>query len=92
MHAIFVVSEIDPSRSAEAEDMLTRVVAPQVKAAPGLVSATWGRSADGTDGRSVAVFETEEQARAMARMVEAIPAEAPVTPRQIRVLEVVLQL
>ena len=92
MHALFVVSEIDAGRTAEAEDMLQNVIGPQVKAAPGLVSAVWGRSADGTEGRSVAVFETEEGARGMLAAVEGIPAEAPVKVVSVSVLEVALQL
>jgi len=91
MHAVFVVSKIDASRTAEAEAMLQEVVGPQVKSAPGLVNAVWGRSADGTEGRSVAVFETEEQANAMLGAVKAIPAEAPVSIQSVMVLEVVLQ-
>lgn len=92
MHAVFVVSKIDAGRTAEAEAMLRDVVGPQVKSAPGLVSATWGRSADGTEGRSVAVFETEEQANAMLGAVKAIPAEAPISVQSATVLEVTLQL
>lgn len=92
MHALFVVSEIDASRTAEAEAMLENAVAPQVKKAPGSVSATWGRSADGTEGRSVAIFETEEGARAMLAVVEGMPSDAPVKILSASVLEVVLQL
>ena len=92
MHALFVVSEIDASRTAEAEAMLENAVAPQVKQAPGLVSATWGRSADGTEGRSVVIFETEEVARAMLAVVEGMPSDAPTRILSASVLEVVLQL
>jgi heme-degrading monooxygenase HmoA len=92
MHAVFVVSEIDATRKAEAEAMLQNAVAPQVKQAPGFVSATWARSADGNEGRSMAVFETEEAARALLAVIEAIPADAPVKVVTTSVLEVVLQL
>ena len=92
MHAVFVVSEIDADRKAEAEAMLHNAVAPQVTRAPGFVSATWARSADGTEGRSMAVFETEEAARALLKTIEAIPADAPVKIVTTSVLEVVLQM
>jgi len=92
MHALFVVSEIDTNRSTEAEDQLKNVVAPQVKQAPGLVRATWGRSADGSEGRSVVVFETEEAARGMLAAVKAMPPDGPVKILSASVLEIVLEL
>jgi hypothetical protein len=92
MYAVFVASEIDAARIAEADAMLQNGIAPQVKQAPGFLSATWARSADGTEGRSVAIFETEEAARGLLAAIEAIPADAPVTVVDTSVLEVVLQL
>jgi hypothetical protein len=92
MHAVFVQSQIDADRTAEAEAMLRDVVAPMVRQAPGLVSATWARSADGTEGRSVAIFDSEEAAQAMLGVVRGIPAGAPVRVVGASMLEVVLQL
>ena len=70
MYAVFVVSEIDPSRRTEAETMLKTRIAPQIKQAPGFVSGTWARSADGKEGRSIIVFESEEAARATLASVD----------------------
>ena len=43
---------------------------PRVKQMPGLVNAYWLRSQD-NQGSSVTVFESEEAAQALARMIEA---------------------
>ena len=92
MHAVFVVSQIDPSRWTEAETMLKTRLAPQIKQAPGFVSGTWARSADGKEGRSIVVFESEEAARATLALVMAgIPADGPVKIMTTNVLEVILQ-
>ena len=48
MHAVVVHVEIDPSRHAEAEQMLHNDVVPSVKQAPGLVGTYWLLSEDGT--------------------------------------------
>lgn len=93
MHAVFVVSEIDANRGAGAEAMLKDRLAPQIKQAPGFVSGTWARSADGKEGRSMVVFETEEAARTvLASITEGMPSDAPVKIITTSVLEVVLQV
>lgn len=93
MHAVFVVSEIDPSRRPEAETMLKTRIAPQIKQAPGFVSGTWARSADGKEGRSIVVFESEEAARAtLASVMAGIPPTGPVKILTTSVLEVIHQI
>lgn len=93
MYAVFVVSEIDASRVAEADDMLKNGLAPQIKQAPGFVSGTWARSVDGKDARSMVVFETEDAARTvLASVTEGMPSDAPVKIITTSVLEVVLQV
>jgi quinol monooxygenase YgiN len=62
MHAVVVNVEITDRDAAR--QGLTELV-PQVKAAPGFVAAYWVRL-DDTHGTSVAVFESEAQARAAA--------------------------
>lgn len=55
----------------EALKGLHEEVLPQVKQAPGLVAGYWMRPGDNdNEGRSVVVFETEQQARAAAQMVQ----------------------
>lgn len=93
MHAVFVVSELNPGRATEAETMLKTRIAPQIKQAPGFVSATWARSADGKEGRSMIVFETEEAARTtLASVTKGMPSDGPVKIITTSVLEVVLQV
>lgn len=64
MYAVFVVTEIDASKVEEVDTMLKEGLAPRIKQSPGFVSGTWGRSADGTEGRSMVLFKSEEDARA----------------------------
>jgi hypothetical protein len=55
----------------EAVKSLHGEVIPQIKQAPGLVAGYWMRPLDNdNEGRSIVVFETEEQARAAAQMVQ----------------------
>ena len=93
MYAVFVVSELDPSRRDEAETMLKTQIAPRIKQAQGFVSGTWGRAADGKEGRSVVVFQTEESAKATLEAVsKGMPANGPVKIVMTRVCEVVHQI
>ena len=93
MHAVFVVSELDPSRQAEAETMLKTQLAPRIKQAPGFISGTWARSVDGKKGQSVVVFETEAAAKATLEAVtKAMPADGPVKIVRTSVLSVVHQI
>jgi heme-degrading monooxygenase HmoA len=93
MHAVFVVSELEPSRRTEAETMLKTRIVPQIKQAPGFVSGTWTRSPDGKEGRSIVVFESEEAARAtLASVTAAMPSDGPVKILTTSVLEVIHQV
>jgi hypothetical protein len=70
--------------------VLREHILPRVKQAPGLVNAYWLRSQDNR-GMSVIVFESEEAAQALARMIESEggpPTEA-VTLESLEVREVV---
>lgn len=54
----------------EALKGLHEEVIPQIKQAPGVVAGYWMRPPDnGKEGRSVVVFETEQQAQAAAQMI-----------------------
>ena len=66
MHAVIGRVEIDSSRADEATELLNNYTVPMVKQAPGFVSGTWARSADGTHGQSLLLFESEEAAKAAA--------------------------
>ena len=93
MHAVFVVSRIDASRIEEAEAALRNGIGPMVENAPGFVSATFGRSADGTQGRSCAVFESEAQAKSMIDAALAgMPADGPIQVLEHYIFPVTLRL
>ena len=92
MFALFGESEIDASRAEEADAMLKNGVAPQLKEIPGFISATWGKSADGTRGRSMIVFSSEEAARAaMENVADRMPPDAPVKIISITPMEIIHQ-
>ncbi len=69
MYAMFVESEIDQAHWDEALTMLKTGLAPQIQQAPGFVSGTWARAVEGNEARSMAIFETEEAARAVTKHV-----------------------
>ena len=90
MHAVVVevaISDFERARAA-----LLAEVQPAVKSAPGFQGGTWMAPIDGK-GMSVALFDTEEHARAMSeRMAPGTPLNDFVTVRSSHVREVVLQL
>ncbi len=73
MHVVYVKVGIRPGRIEEAIDSLKENIIPRVKQAPGFVKGTWY----GNDqyGHSVALFESEDQAQGMAKMVTAEPGD-----------------
>ena len=87
MHAVVVkvtIGDID----AAAPELRERIV-PAAKGAPGFVAGYWTRSDDGTSGVSMIVFDSEDQARAAAEMIQAAPMPETVTRDSIEVREVV---
>jgi len=92
MHAMVATVEIKAGRGDEAVATLNDQVVPGVKAMPGFVSGTWARSADGTKGHSVVIFETEDAAKAaMEQASQATPPEAPVKMLYAEIYEVMSQ-
>ena len=91
MHAMVATVEIKAGRGDEAVAALNDQVVPRVKAMPGFVSGTWARSADGTKGHSVVIFETEEAAKAAMENARQTPAEAPVKTLYVEIYEVLAQ-
>ncbi|WP_448614407.1 hypothetical protein [Modestobacter sp. URMC 112] len=86
MHAVFISVRIDPARHEEAINThLRESVVPNVKGAPGFVRGTW--FGDTTTGYGVTLFESEEQAQQMARMVTDSPDD-PVQVEDVKVYEV----
>ena len=88
MYAMVGEVRLDPARRDDAEKLLNEMVVPAAKQAPGFVAGWWTRSDDGTTGRSMIIFETEEAARQMAEMAGSPPPDSPVTPVRMEVLRV----
>ena len=92
MYVLMGKVEIDLSRADEATELLNNYTVPMVKQAPGFVSGTWARSADGMHGRSVILFDSEEAAKAAAdRAASGPPQGGPVTFVSAEVFEVLAQ-
>ena len=92
MHAVLVTVSIQSGHAEEAQAHLEANVVPRAKEAPGIVSANWTRSADGEHGSSMAIFESEESARAAAEMIPNIPQPDYITLDNVEVREVVAQV
>lgn len=92
MYANLVTVRIDTGFD-DALKALHEQVLPQVKQAPGLVAGYWMRPQEGNEGRSVVVFETEQQARDAAQMVQKGSSPMPgVTVLDVETREVVAHL
>jgi hypothetical protein len=68
---------------------LERDVVPRVSQAPGFVAGYWTRSDDSSNGLGITVFESEDNARAVASMIESQGPDEGVTLDSIEVREVV---
>ncbi len=86
MHAVAVRVVINDAENAQ--KVLEERVVPGVSQAPGFVAAYWTRSADGSNGLSLLVFESEDAARALADRVPGMVPEG-VTFESAEVREVV---
>ena len=84
MHAVYVTVQVN--NYDEARKTLNERVVPMVSQQPGFVTGVWLAPEDGK-GNSIAVFETEDQARNMADMVREV-APSDVTVEDVSVREV----
>jgi hypothetical protein len=91
MHALVVrvtIHNVDRTR-----EVLNGQVVPQVSGAPGFQSGywTWSTGHGGTDGLSMIMFDSEENARAAGERISAIASASPddVTLDGVEVREVV---
>jgi hypothetical protein len=69
MHAVLVKVSISDVENAQKE--LRETIVPRVSQLPGFVTGYWTRSDDGSNGRSMIVFESEEAARTAADQIGA---------------------
>jgi len=86
MHAVVVrvtINDLEPAR-----EMLTSGVVPRVSAAPGFQAGYWTWDDGQTNGVSIVVFDSEENARAAADRVSGMIGEA-VSLESVEVREVV---
>lgn len=89
MHAMVGTSKLNFENRDEAAQMANGILS-NLRSAPGFVAGSFARSADGTQGRSMIVFDSEEQAKAAAENARAnIPADGRVEIVSIEVYEVV---
>jgi hypothetical protein len=86
MHAVIVSVTI--KNGEQATTYLRNEIVPRVKQAPGFVAGYWVRIAGGDKGRGTIVFESEDNARAVADQIQQAPGEA-VTLDSVDVGEVV---
>lgn len=89
MYAMVGTSKLSFQNADDASRMANGILA-NLRSAPGFVTGSFARSADGNNGRSIVVYETEDQARAATeRARAAIPADGPVEVVSLEVYEVV---
>ncbi len=89
MYAMVGTSKLSFENIDDAGQMANGVLT-KLRSAPGFVTGSFVRSSDGNHGRSMVLFETEEQAKAAAENARAtIPADAPVEIVSLEVYEVV---
>jgi hypothetical protein len=86
MHAVIVSVTINDGE--EATQHLRNEIVPRVKQAPGFVAGYWVRIEGGDKGRGTIVFDSEDNARAVADQIQQAPGEA-VTLDSVDVGEVV---
>ena len=67
MHAVLVKVSISDVENSQRE--LRETVVPRISGLPGFVGGYWTRSDDGSNGRAMIVFESEEAARAAAERI-----------------------
>ena len=83
MHAVLVKVSISDVEGAQKE--VRETVAPRVSQLPGFVAGYWTRSDDGSNGRSMIVFESEEAARRAAGQIgQNVPAGVTFESAEVR--------
>jgi hypothetical protein len=89
MYAMVGTSKLSFESTEDAAQMANGILS-GLRSAPGFVTGSFVRSPDGNNGRSMVLFETEEQAKAAADTARSnIPAGGPVEIVSIEVYEVV---
>ena len=89
MYAVVVRVAIESGQADAAAAILNEQIVPRVAAAAGFSTGYWTQGASRTDGLSMAVFDTEENAEAAAAMARNMPAPPGVTIESVEVRAVV---
>ena len=80
-----VLAQVSISDVEGAQKTLREVVVPRVSQLPGFVTGYWTRSDDGSNGRSMIVFESEEAARAaVERISQSVPEGVTLESAEVR--------
>ncbi len=92
MHAVVGRVKIETGREDEARKLLHEFVVPSAKGLAGFAGGYWARSVDDDSGNSLALFDSEENARAAAAQIaEGPPPGGPVSVVSVTVCEVLAQ-
>jgi hypothetical protein len=91
MYAVIVNVSIAPGQFEASRKVLREQVVPRVKQAPGLVKGYWTVRDDSTQGISMAVFRTKQDAENAMAMVRNSPPPPGVTVNSVEVREVVAE-
>jgi len=91
MHSVLVNVSIASGQFEAARSQLRERVVAGVRSAPGFVKGYWTVSADHTRGKSIAVFQTKENADNAANMVRTNQLPPGVTLNDVDVCEVVAE-
>jgi hypothetical protein len=91
MYAVIVNVSIAPGQFEASQKVLHEQVVPRVKQAPGLVKGYWTVRDDSTQGTSMAVFRTKQDAENVMAMVRNSPPPPGVTFNSVEVREVVAE-
>ena len=73
MYAVVGKWKMDPSHTADQDDVLHERIVPIVRRSPGFVSGQWTRTTDAVDAISFIVFEDRGSAEAFLEAVKSDP-------------------
>jgi hypothetical protein len=91
MYAVVVNVRIAPGQFEASQKALREQVVPRVKQAPGLVKGFWTVRDDSSQGTSMTVFRTKQDAENAMSMIRSSPPPPGVTLDSVELREVVAE-
>jgi prophage antirepressor-like protein len=91
MHAVVSNVSIQAGQFETARKMLSEEVVPRIRKAPGFVKGYWTVSNDSTQGTSMTIFQTKQQAESALAMIRSANPPHGVTLNSVEVREVVAE-